>query len=59
MQHQMFSQKNISGTMIYLAEVLTAVETLHLKYGVISRTDPLRLVAPLHLVCLYCAYDPT
>lgn len=55
-----FSSQNISGTLIYLTEVLTAIETLHLKYGVISRTDPLRLVAPVHLLRTYCvAFDPT
>lgn len=38
--------------MIYLAEVLAAVETLHLKYGVITRSDPLRSVAPVTFVCM-------
>lgn len=59
MQHKLtrsktdFHQQNISGTLTYVTEVMAAVEPLHLKYGVITRSDPLRLVDPVHLLCMY------
>ncbi|KAK5883536.1 hypothetical protein CesoFtcFv8_019855 [Champsocephalus esox] len=34
----------VAGTKIYLAEVQTIVKAIHLKYGIITRTDPLRFM---------------
>ncbi|XP_033980315.1 zona pellucida sperm-binding protein 4-like [Trematomus bernacchii] len=34
----------VAGTKIYLAEVQTIVKALNLKYGIITRTDPLRFM---------------
>nr|ANO39567.1 zona pellucida protein ZP4 isoform 1 [Chionodraco hamatus]ANO39568.1 zona pellucida protein ZP4 isoform 2 [Chionodraco hamatus] len=34
----------VDGTKIYLAEVQTIVKAIHLKYGIITRTDPLRFM---------------
>ncbi len=39
-----FSLQEVGETKIYLAEVQTTVQALNLKYGVITRSDPLRLV---------------
>lgn len=39
-----FYKQEVGGTRIYLAEVQTIVETLNLKYGAITRSDPLRFV---------------
>lgn len=44
---------NVGGTQIYLAEVQTAVGALNLKYGVISRTNPIRFLVE----CRY-SYSP-
>ncbi|XP_075907734.1 zona pellucida sperm-binding protein 4-like [Nelusetta ayraudi] len=46
---------NISGTVIYMAEVLMAVDVLHLKYGAITRTEPLRFMVE----CRYSASSGT
>ncbi|XP_033950414.1 uncharacterized protein [Pseudochaenichthys georgianus] len=34
----------VAGTKIYLAEVQTIVKAINLKYGIITRTDPLRFM---------------
>lgn len=44
--------------MIYMAEVLTAIDVLNLKYGAITRSDPLRLVASAHLLYMHCDEYP-
>lgn len=36
------SLQELGDTKIYLAEVQTIVQALNLKYGIITRTDPLR-----------------
>lgn len=38
------SLQEVGETKIYLAEVQTIVQALNLKYGIITRTDPLRSV---------------
>lgn len=35
-----------------------AVDVLSLKYGAITRSDPLRLVDPAHLLCMHCDAPP-
>ncbi|KAJ0055048.1 hypothetical protein NL108_008996 [Boleophthalmus pectinirostris] len=45
----------VGGTQIYLAEVQTAVETLNLKYGAISRSAQLRFL----IECRYCSSGNT
>ncbi|XP_072303324.1 zona pellucida sperm-binding protein 4-like [Eucyclogobius newberryi] len=45
----------VGGTQVYLAEVQTAVETLNLKYGAISRSSQLRFL----IECRYSSSDKT
>lgn len=42
-----FYKQEVGGTKIYLAEVQT-IDTLNLKYGAITRSDPLRFVCTAH-----------
>ena len=58
-----FSLQQVGETTIYLAELQTFVQALNLKYGVITRSDPLKLVVhTAHLTLLmqfYLSYLPS
>ncbi|XP_017277747.2 zona pellucida sperm-binding protein 1 isoform X1 [Kryptolebias marmoratus] len=43
----------VGGMKIYLMEVHTAVDSLNLKYGIISRTDPVRFI----IECRYSKHE--